>query len=419
MIKQVITVNHKKYATGLFWQPVSVGNTPYNYARQLARTVNNKRYSLYVDYKSMVGLGATRDGARFGMPSAAAEIVDSLSEFVSFLGVFVANKHYYLLAVRNGVVIYDFLIETEQEARKKYTELSGIPDWGALFAPASWGMPKSQEKFLYEIISGKVNAKLRQISMVKSLIPSVFFISLFVLGGVYLLRSPLMDMLIPKKTVQLDPELAAEYKRQIEIKNQELDEQFEIVKKEPEPIVLPYDNLPDVMERANLCYKAIGFVMQPVVGWNQKYAKCDEEYVTANFVRDFGTLNDFYDVGAELMPGAVVQQVSEDEIIVRVKLPKLETFSSLDRRDQADAMRDIVTNFQKINTRVNIEGIKDTLTNGEESVDLNVIEVGVTSKLVPSELMHAFYDFGGVYMTAVSWNVNTRVWNYEIIVYTK
>ena len=255
--------------------------------------------------------------------------------------------------------------------------------------------------------------------MVKSLIPSVFFISLFVLGGVYLLRSPLMDMLIPKKTVQLDPELAAEYKRQIEIKNQELDEQFEIVKKEPEPIVLPYDNLPDVMERANLCYKAIGFVMQPVVGWNQKYAKCDEEYVTANFVRDFGTLNDFYDVGAELMPGAVVQQVSEDEIIVRVKLPKLETFSSLDRRDQADAMRDIVTNFQKINTRVNIEGIKDTLTNGEESVDLNVIEVGVTSKLVPSELMHAFYDFGGVYMTAVSWNVNTRVWNYEIIVYTK
>ena len=41
----------------------------------------------------------------------------------------------------------------------------------------------------------------------------------------------------------------------------------------------PYDNLPDVQERASLCYKAIAFVMQPIAGWNQTFAKCDGEYV--------------------------------------------------------------------------------------------------------------------------------------------
>ena len=39
---------------------------------------------------------------------------------------------------------------------------------------------------------------------------------------------------------ELDPELVAEYKRQIEEKNKELDKQFEIKKQlPPEPIVMP------------------------------------------------------------------------------------------------------------------------------------------------------------------------------------
>ena len=141
MIKQIINIHHKKYATGLFWQPVGVGNTAFNYAKQLIRNID-KKYSLYIEYKSMVGLGDKNTGIYSGLPSAAAEIVDSLSEYVSFLGVFQADKYFYLSAVRNGVIIRDSLIESAQEARKLYAELSSIPDWGALFAPASWGMPR-------------------------------------------------------------------------------------------------------------------------------------------------------------------------------------------------------------------------------------------------------------------------------------
>ena len=84
MIKQIITLNHKKYATGLFWQPVSVGSTSSNYAKQLAETID-KKYTLYVDYKSMIGLGDKSTGIYSGLISAAAEIVDSLSEYISFL----------------------------------------------------------------------------------------------------------------------------------------------------------------------------------------------------------------------------------------------------------------------------------------------------------------------------------------------
>ncbi|MBR3511035.1 MAG: type 4b pilus protein PilO2 [Alphaproteobacteria bacterium] len=417
MIKQTITVNRKKYATGLFWQPVGVGNASYNYVKNLVKNLKQK-YNLFIDYKSMVGLGNSKTGIRFGMPSAAVEVLNSLSEFSSFLGVFKTDDHYYLIAVRNGIIIRDILLETESQARNLYVELSNIPDWGALFAPVQWGMPKSQEKFLSDIISSNVSGRLRNISIIKSLLPSVFFVIVFALFGFYMFHSPINEM-ISKKEHKLDPELAKEYKRQIELKNKELDKQYNIVKKEIKPIVHPYDNLPNTIERANLCYKAIGFVMQPISGWNQTYAKCDGDYVTATFTRDFGTLNDFYEIGGQLMPGALVQQTSDKEILVRAKMPSLPTNASLEERDQETVMREISTLFQKMNVVPEMQGVTDTLTNGVDTEEINVIELSVSSKLIPYEFMQIFNGFEGVYMTAANWRANTRTWNYEIIIYTK
>ena len=410
-IKQIITVNRKKYATGLFWQPVGVGNTPQNYAKQLAK---NKRYTLYVGYKSMVGLTNNRDGAKSGMSVAAVEIVNALSELISFLGVFRVDNNYYLIAVRNGVVIRDVLLDNADTARKFYTELAEIPDWGALFAPAGWGIPKSQEKFLSDLLVKNTGIKLRQISVVKSLMPSVFFAIIFIIFGLYVLKNPISvkDVKLPN----ISQETIDKYKQQIEFNKLKAKEVKPVTKVE---FKYPYDNLPDVYERAQLCYKAIAFVMQPIMGWNQTYAKCDGEFVSATFLRDFGSLNDFYEIGGDLMPGATVQQMSEDEIVVRVKLPKLKTGRSLDEHDQASVMRDVVTIFQQANIKADIEAVTDTIMNGNQEEKVYITEIGASSKLIPMEFMQAFNGFGGVYMTAVSWRANTRIWNYEIIIYSK
>ena len=414
MIKQIISVNHKKYATGLFWQPLGVGNTPHSYAKQLSK---NTKYNLYTDYKLMVGLTSSRDGAHVGMASAAVEIINALSELVSFVGAFRAGNHFYLIAVRNGIIIRDILIENEDVARKAFVELNNIPEWGALFAPNEWGIPKSQEKNLSDLISGSHFARLRQISMTKSIWPYIFVTVLFILFGVHVLKNPVSENGAHRKP-NINTELAAEYRRQIELKKQEITDR-KLQMEASQPIEYPYDNLPNLRERAELCYKAIAFVMQPIPGWNQTMARCDTEYVSVNFSRDFGNLNDFYEVGADLFPGAVVQQVSDDEMIVRVNLPKLKTYSSLDERDQMTAMRDIMTNFQKIGLNADIQSVTDTIKNGDKIEDIHVIEVGASSKLIPSEFIHVFDDFGGVYITSVVWRANTRTWNYEIIVYTK
>lgn len=416
MTKQIITVKRKKFATGLFWQPVGVGNTPYNYAKLLARK-SDKKYNLFAEYRSMVGLTNSYYGGRIGMLSAAAHVVDSLSEFVSFLAVFATDNGFYLVAVRNGIIIRDVLIDDEKIARREYVALSEIPDWGALIAPNSWGMPKSQDKKIEDLIESGNYARLRPVGVFKRVWPSVLFAVLFVMFGFYILKNP-VDNKKPSEP-QINNELANEYRRQIELKKQEILDRKLSEEIQEQNISYPYDHLPNVMERADLCYKAIAFVMQPIMGWDQTFAKCDEEYVSATFERNFGTLNDFYEIGAGLMPGAIVQQISENEIIVRVKLPKIPTSASLDERDQITVARDVTTVFQQINTPAQINNVSDTIINGGQTEIINVTEISASSKMVPQQFMQAFNDFQGVYMTSVSWRANTRTWNYEVIIYTK
>ena len=244
---------------------------------------------------------------------------------------------------------------------------------------------------------------------------------MFVVLMIVMFKDQLVQVFSPRmQEAELNPELVAEYKRQIEESSKQLDKQYEIEKPlPPEPIVMPYELLPDVAARAQLCYQAIGFVMQPVVGWSQVYATCGEEYVTAEFRRTFGTLVDFYNYAAELMPAAYVEEINEDTLRVRAKLPALDVASSQDERDPDTVVRDVVSAFQGIDTNVETQVVVDTLTNGVDIASVNVVEVEVESKLVPMQFMQVFNDFGGVYMISASWDVASRSWNYEVIIYAK
>ena len=75
LANQTILVHRKKYAVGLFWQPVSSLGGGRVGARRLAHSIDGK-YSLYVEYNQMLGLASRRSGYRRGMSSAAADIAD-------------------------------------------------------------------------------------------------------------------------------------------------------------------------------------------------------------------------------------------------------------------------------------------------------------------------------------------------------
>ncbi len=421
MANQTISVHRKKYAVGLFWQPMVAGGTGGRaYARRLSHSVDG-HYSLYIEYNFMIGLSSRRVGHRGGMPSAAAEVTEAMSEHSSFLAVFVIEHGFYMVAVRNGIILIDRVFEKESDARAEYIKMTEMPDWGAFVAPGAWGMPRAVERNLDDVITGRSHTALRSISMWRSIVISVILLSIFIAAMVFVYRDSVVKSVTEHQNItRIDEDKAAEYRRQIEEKNKELDEQFQIEKKlPPEPIVPPYEFLPNVAERAEICYRAIGFLMQPISGWNQTTAKCDEKYATVQMRRTYGTIGDFYNIATELMPGAFVQELSEDLLTVRATLPKMDADPSVDARDSDTIVRDVMTAFQSIDTNVDIQTVIDTVTNGVETQNFDVVEIAASSKLTPMQFMQIFDDFGGVYMTGCDWNASNRTWNYEVIIYAR
>ena len=420
MPSQIITIDRKKYAVGLFWQPTGAGYVARTYARMLAKGVD-KKLNLYTEYRAMVGLGSKKFGHRSSMISAAAAVTEALGEYTSFLAVFSIDNKFYLVAVRNGVILEDKLFEKEDEARAEYFKLSEIPDWGALFAPSAWGMPRAVERNLSDLIMRGPKAVLHPISRARAGIASSVLVVLFCVFIAWFFRVPLEQMINPQPELsQVSPELAAEYQKQLDEKNKELDAQFEIERASgPEPIILPYDYLPDPQKRAETCFQAIAFLMQPITGWNQVSAECGENYASVVFNRDFGTLDEFYSTATELMPGSFVQQESDDSLYVRAKLPNVPIKASLDERDIETLTREVLSAFQASGMSAEVQMVVDTLTNGVETINLDVVEIAVQSKLTPVQFMKIFEEFGGVYMTRCAWDASTRIWNYEVIIYAK
>lgn len=420
MANQTINVNRRKYAVGLFWQPMGVGVSGRGYARTLSHGID-KKLNLYTEYRSMIGLGARKLGHRVAMRVAAADVMERFSEYMSFLAVFEVGGRYYLVAARNGVVLEDKLFESEDLARKAYVKLSEIPDWGAFFAPGSWGMPRAVERDLSDVLVGREVAQMHSISHLGSGVFSGVLVVLFLFGLGLVFHDSLSRVFDSRpKVAELDPGLVAEYKRQIEEKNKELDEQFEIEKQlPPPPIVMPYENLVDVDARAELCYKAIGFMVQQITGWNQVLAECNEENAVVELRRDFGTLDEFYRVASDIMPGVLVQELGENTLMLTAKLPELDKVSSLDERDAQTIVRDVTSLFQGINIEADINVVTDTLSNGVDVATVDVVEIAAQSKLIPQQFMKVFESFGGVYLMKAVWNVATRFWNYEVIIYAK
>lgn len=420
MANHIISVHRKKYAAGLFWQPVVNGSGGRIGARRLARSIDG-HYSFYVEYNQMIGLAQSRSGYRSGMPSAAAEIVEAMVEHSSFLAAFTTNVGFYIVAVRNGIILQDKIYDSESVARKEYSSLAEMPDWGAFIAPSPWGMPRAVERGIEDVITGHSHTALRSISISVSVGFSVLALAVFVflIGAVF--RTSILQTISPRpKISNIDSELAAEYKRQVEEKNKQLDAQYKIEKKlPPEPIVMPYELLPDIYQRAEICYRAIAFLMQPIPGWNQVSVKCDEGHATAQLRRSFGTLGDFYSIATDLMPGAFVQELSDDLVSVRVALPKLKPYASQDERDADTIVRDITTIFQGMDTNADIHVVTDTVTNGVDTAYFDIVEIAASSKIVPMQFMQMFQNFGGVYLTACDWNSSSRTWNYEVIIYAK
>jgi hypothetical protein len=408
---QTITIERKKYAVGLFWQPLSAGQNPRVFARTLAKQIPGTA-KFFAEFKSMVGVGSRFLGHRNGMKIAAVEIINSFSEYNSFLTAFFVPQGFWIVAVRNNIIIFDQLFDKENDAKREYVSLSELPDWGMVVAPGYWNIPRAVEKPLKDIVSGNSKVSLAPINSVFGNVFSLVIFTAFAFGAWYFFHQPILKIIAPRpQQAKISPEILEEYKRQLEAKNAEIYMQSAQLK-----IKMPYDDLPDRTLRADQCWRGVAYMMQQIPGWVQTVAECDGRAARAQVQRTYGTLAGMHDSVRSLMRGAAIIENTDSDATITVELRELPAAEDNQPQNLAsDIVHSVNSLFQTIGAPANVK----TTAEAVGSDVANVVSVDAVSKMKPAEFIKIFDGITPLYLQSAKWDARSGVWNYEVKIYAK
>ncbi len=422
MTAQVITVGRKKYATGLFWQPLIDGQSAGDSARRTAKSIVGGA-QLYTDYRGMYGLGFSASKHSTGMFAAAPEVCDSLSDRTSFVAAFLVKEGVWILAVRNGQILsdQDMLYSDDESARAAYMRLLELPDWGLRIAPSHWNIDHATEKHIDEVIFGTAKRSLKTLDRLKQFIISGLFIGMLLIMVFITFQKQIMEVVAPApQLAQVNPTLLEEYRQKIIAQQKQEKEVISIA--DVMPLVLPYEQLPDITERANQCFRATAYIMQTLPGWVVLETECTRGQIIARIRRDYGTITDLYNEVENVMPGIQVKQTSDTDVNLFATLEKVSTKKTTPVENSEQTRREITALFQKMNMAVSMSVKQETIIhpkNQNLTKQVQFILVSAESKLSPMEFVKIFEPFASVEFSVIKWDNKKQSWIYEEKIYVK
>lgn len=186
----VVTVDGQKYAVGLVWQPVQNLDDPIVEIRESADSETGADlYCLRPAATPQYGMGYSDLGHRDGMPSLAAAVASVLTEYSSVCAVFRVDEGWWLIAIRNDLILAeeDIVFATEVEAQKAYASMMAVPDWGIRIVPPEWNIEGVQQEDLTKLVHGTRKVRLQSINAQKRTKFLLAIALLIVLGLGYLI----------------------------------------------------------------------------------------------------------------------------------------------------------------------------------------------------------------------------------------
>ena len=163
----VVTVDGQKYAVGLVWQPVQNLDDPIVEIRESADSeAGADLYCLRPAATPQYGIGYSELGHRDGMPSLASAVAAALTDRTSVCAVFRVDEGWWLLAIRNDLILAeeDIVFEKEIDAQKAYAAMMAVPDWDLRIVPPEWNIEGVENQDLGKLITGTRKVRLQEIN---------------------------------------------------------------------------------------------------------------------------------------------------------------------------------------------------------------------------------------------------------------
>ena len=166
----VVSVKGQRYAVGLIWQPLQNLDDPILEVRETAESeMGADLYCLRPAATPQYGIGRTELEHRDGMPSLAAAVASVFADQPSMCGVFKVDEGWWLVAIRNDLILAeeDVVFSNEDEAKRAYASMMAVPDWGIKIVPEEWQMEGTESHDLASILQKARKVRLQPINAVR------------------------------------------------------------------------------------------------------------------------------------------------------------------------------------------------------------------------------------------------------------
>ena len=166
----VVSVDGQRYAVGLIWQPLQNLEDPILEVRETAESeMGADLYCLRPAATPQYGIGRTELDHKDGMPSLAAAVASVFADQPSMCGVFKVDEGWWLVAIRNDLILAeeDVVFSNEEEAKRAYASMMAVPDWGLRVVPDDWQMEGAEHRDLDGILQKARKIRLQPINAVR------------------------------------------------------------------------------------------------------------------------------------------------------------------------------------------------------------------------------------------------------------
>ncbi|MBL0690305.1 MAG: type 4b pilus protein PilO2 [Alphaproteobacteria bacterium] len=423
--EQIITINNRPFAVGMFWQPFEHNNV-HSSAENISKMIAGEGdfYTARMSKPQQIGIGFKSKGHSNSISSATLHILPALIDNKSVLACFKVPQGFWILAIRNSLILpeEDFLYQNEEKAKKVFDDLLSLPDWKMKVAPQDWKIEGTQELSVNDIAGNTDDSKLKNIytakkTAMKVFITSIIFVLIFAVGfnwfGQYKEKKEV------ERIKQVEIERVEREKRLAEIRQSQIDKPKLVAPPQP------YTEIYDRLQFAEFCEKWIALLYEPFAGWTVDSAKCSKNAVVVKTVRTNGTIKFLSDSVYKKFGKTVEVKVGKygNKISLIRKMPSFITkLDEPPNRNKSQWIKELNLFFSALNTNVSMSDRNEVLTNPDQpSLKTNVSFIGVEiqSSIHPSEWGKVFKDLNSFEFISIVWNVNNFVWSYEGRAYVK
>lgn len=424
---QLITVNGKSYAVGLFWQPLPGGSQKLHFIERTARSLigGAQFYCTKPGGSPQFGLGFTKKGHKKNLPIATLSVASALKDKTSILAMFKVKQGWWMMVQRNNLLLPedDFLFAKEDDAKKAFEELLSLPDWGYKIAPAAWSIEGTQDMALGNLLERVRPVTLQPLAS-KNHLMLIFAVIALAVGGYFLKpmlfpKPPSMaDMkrkhpkkFVPKKlpskkgTAAQSPDVAAKTLKAIQTI-------VETPKKKE-----TWEDLPDLKEHAALCQSGLRYFGHPIPGWSLFEVLCDHKEMRVRYERRGGSL-DFFETAykSHFPKSKMTTEARGSTIWLSMELPKMTRRSIKPVFKRAKIEQRLMTFAQRTRQNILLSASKKA---AEHVGDFEVVNFSFSSKIPIGEWASILSTFGTIQWTEMKWTAQTQSWDGKGIIYAK